>query len=130
MSAIANFASTPATSMAQASVANTGRDGTGTLVDLTPVAPAAGKRIDAIEFAAAGAVTAGVVRLFLHDGTNSRLWREILVTATTPSATVAVWMYSLVLPRPLILASGWRLKMSVHNAEAINGHVITSGDFT
>lgn len=130
MSANANFASSPSTSFCQATVANTARDGTGTLVDLTAAAPAAGKRVDAIDLAAAGAVTAGVVRLFLSDGTTHRLWKEILVTATTPSATVAVWTYSLVLPKPLILKSGWLIKMSTHNAEAINGMAITAGDFT
>ena len=130
MSVTANFASTPFTSFCQASAANTARDGSGTLVDLTPVAPAAGRRVDAIELVAAGAVTAGMVRLFLHDGTTSRLWKEIPVTATTPSASVPVWSSALTLVRPLILKSGWSIKMSVHNAEAINGMVITGGDFT
>lgn len=130
MSGNANFASTPFTSFCQASVANTARDGTGTLVDLTPVAPAAGRRVDAIELVAAGAVTAGMVRLFLHDGTTNRLWKEIPVTAITPSASVPVWSALLMLVRPLILASGWRIRMSVHNAEAINGTVVTGGDFT
>lgn len=130
MSATANFASTPYTSFCQATVANTARDGTGTLVDLTAAAPASGKRVDAIELVAAGAVTNGMVRLFLSDGTTTRLWKEIPVTATTPSATVATWSSLLMLVRPLILASGWKIKMGTHNAEAINGMTITSGDFT
>jgi uncharacterized membrane protein len=88
MSSTANFASTPAAGalLAQLSVANTNRDGTGTLVDILTAA-AAGTRVDALEIVAAGTTTAGVVRLFLYDGTNNRLFKEILVDAVTPSTT-------------------------------------------
>lgn len=129
MAATAAFASTPATAQCQISVANTARDGTGTLVDLI-TAPAAGTRVDQIDICAAGTVTAGVVRLFLYDGTNTRLWKEILVTATTPSTTVAAWSTKVRLSPALVLKSAWKIKVSTHNAETFNVFATMAGDLT
>lgn len=128
MSASAAFASTPASALCQVTTANTARDGTGTIVDLI-TAPAEGARVDAIEIAAAGTTTAGVVRLFLYDGTNTRLWKEILVQAVTPGVSQAVWSSLVLLPTPLILKNGWKVKASTHNAETFNLAVVTGGTF-
>jgi hypothetical protein len=132
MSSTANFASTPAAGalLAQLSVANTNRDGTGTLVDIITVA-AAGTRVDALEIVAAGTTTAGVVRLFLYDGTNNRLFKEILVDAVTPSTTQAVWSTTVVFDPPLVLRNAsWKLKGSTHNAETFNVCPVLIGDLT
>ena len=86
MSTTAQYAATPATAMAQISTANTARDGSGTIVDVL-TAGSNGTRIDDITITASGTTTAGVVRLFLYDGTNTRLWKEILVTATHNAET-------------------------------------------
>jgi hypothetical protein len=69
-----------------------------------------------------------VVRLFISDGTNVRLWQEILVSAITPSTTVQVWSYTL-LNQALILESGWSLQASTNNAETFNVIVTRAGDF-
>ena len=61
--------------------------------------------------------TAGVIRLYLYDGTNNYLLREILVTAVTPSTSLEAWSADVDLDG-LILPSGWKLRASTHNAEA------------
>ena len=111
------FVKTPVVGMAVISTANTARDGTGTLGTVV-TAGTDGTRIDYVRIVATGTVTAGVVRLFISDGTNNRLLSEDLVTATTPSATVATFAVERVLTRPLLLPSGYSLKASTHNAES------------
>ena len=110
----AQYAATPATAQVQISTANTNRDGTGTLGTLI-TAGSAGARVDDIEICATGTTTAGVIRMFVSDGTNHRLVREILVQAITPSATVEAWRMTL---RNLgyVLTNGWSLRFSTHNA--------------
>jgi hypothetical protein len=126
MATSAQYAATPATAIAQVSVANTNRDGAGTIVDVL-TAGANGTRVDDISITATGATTAGVVRLFLYDGTNTSLWKEILVTAVTPSTSIAVW--SAILPElALVLKSGWKLRAATHNAETFNVIVTRAGD--
>lgn len=124
------FASTPRTAVAQVTAANTGRDGTGTIVSVI-TGGASGTRIDSVQIVAAGTTTAGMVRLYLHDGTNTRVIDEIPVAAITPSATVQTFMatrqYSLT--QPVILpSSSWSLRASTHNAETFNVIAI-GGDF-
>lgn len=127
MSTTAQYAATPKTAVAQLSAANTSRDGTGTIVTVL-TAGANGSRVDDIAVTATATTTAGVVRLFLHDGTTARLWREILVSAVTPSATVSPWASTLV-NLGLVLQSGWSLRAATHNAEAFNVCVTRAGDF-
>ena len=111
----------------QLSIANTNRDGTGTVVTVA-TAGANGTRIDLIRICATVTTTAGVVRLFIYDGTNYRLYREILVTAITPSTTVEVYSFSFRPDEPLILPSGYSLRASTHNGETFNVH-IHGGDY-
>ena len=127
MSTSAQYAATPRTAVAQVTTANTARDGTGTLATVF-TAGASGSRIDDLAIVAAATTTAGMVRLFLHDGTNARLWKEIAVSAVTPSATVAVFSSALN-SQALILQSGWSLRASTHNAETFNVLVTRAGDF-
>lgn len=127
MASTAQYASVVQNASAQVSAANTNRDGTGTVVTVMTGA-ASGTRIDDLTITATGTVTNGVVRLFIYDGTNTRLWKEILVTATTPSTTNAVWSTSLY-DMALILESSWQLRASTHNAETFNIIVTRAGDF-
>lgn len=127
MATSAQYASTVRAAAAQVSVANTARNGTGTIVTVF-TAGANGSRIDDISIDATGTVTAGVVRLFINDGTTSYLFQEILVTATTPSTTVAVWNTTL-LNQAIIIPSGWSLRASTNNAETFNIIVTRAGDF-
>jgi len=127
MSSVAQYASTPVVAMAQISTANTGRDGSGTIADVL-TGSENGTRVDDITVVATGNTTAGVVRLYICDGTNTRLWREILVTAVTVSTSVAVWSSTLS-NLALILKPGWKLRASTHNAETFNVIVTRAGDF-
>lgn len=72
----------------QVSVANPNLDGTGALVTIFDGSNFNGFLIDYIHIQAIVATTAGMVRLFLDDGVNVRLWKEIAVSAITPTATV------------------------------------------
>ena len=123
----ANYASTPRAALGQVSTANTARDGTGTLATIL-TAGSNGTRIDDIKIQATGTTTAGVVRLFLHDGTNARLFAEILVSAVTPSTTVEAWSATL-LNQAIVIPSGWSLRASTNNAETFNLIVNRAGDF-
>lgn len=127
MGTTAQYAATPRAALGQVSVANTARDGTGTLATIF-TAGASGSRIDDIYIQATGTTTAGVVRLFIHDGTNARLLQEILVSAVTPSTTVQAWSYSL-LNQSLVIPSGYSLRASTNNAETFNVSVLRAGDF-
>jgi hypothetical protein len=127
MATTAQYASTVRTAQAQVSTANTNRNGTGTIATVF-TAGSNGSRIDDIYITATGTTTAGVVRLFLNDGTNTYLFEEILVTAITPSTTVAVFQ-SVQLNLGLILANGWSLRASTNNAETFNIQVTRAGDF-
>lgn len=118
------FAATPRLEVAQVSTANTNRDGTGTIVTVF-TAGASGSRIRRIEAKATGTTTAGMVRIFLHDGTNARLFSELPVPALTPSGTIAAFRSALVEginpgDLPLFLPSGWSIRAATHNAETFN----------
>jgi hypothetical protein len=123
----ANYANTPRAALGQVSVANTARDGTGTLATIF-TAGSSGSRIDDIKIQATGTTTAGAVRLFLHDGTNARLYDEILVPAITPSTTVEAFSATLV-NQAIVLPNGWSLRASTNNAETFNVLVTRAGDF-
>lgn len=121
------FVQSPKAWIASLATANTNRDGSGTIATVAS-AGANGSRIDHIDVSAYGATTAGVIRLYINDGTTSFLWKEILVGAVTPSQTVAVWSYSLDCSAPqnaCLLPSGYSLRASTHNAE--NFRVIAFG---
>lgn len=124
------FIATPKHWQAVVSVANALRDGTGTVVTLA-TGGANGSRIDRIEMRAIVATTAGMVRLFVDDLTNKRAWKEVLVAAITPSATLDAWSGELVRAdgQPLLLLpSGWLLIAATEKAEAIHLHA-SGGDY-
>lgn len=99
------------------STANTNLDGTGTLGTVI-TAGAEGTLVELVRVKATVTTTAGMVRLFLHDGTNARLHKEIDVTAATPSGTVKSFEAEYTPTKPLKLPTGWSLRASTHNAES------------
>lgn len=126
------YAATPRCGIDQVSVANTARDGTGTIATIF-TAGANGSRIDAIDIKAVGTTTAGMIRLFIHDGTDARLLTEIPVTAITPSATLPSWeaqlnTNSMSQVLPIILPTNYSLRASTNNAETFNV-IAFGGDF-
>lgn len=132
MATNANYAATPKVGIGQVTTANTNRDGTGTIATIF-TAGASGSRIDAISLKAVATTTAGMIRLFIHDGTNARLLTEIPVIAVTPSATLPAWEVQLntntfTQVLPLILPTGYSLRASTNNAETFNV-IAVGGDF-
>lgn len=132
MSTYAQYASTPKCGVGQVSVANTNRDGTGTVATVFS-AGANGSRIDAIDIKAVSTTTAGMIRLFLHDGTNTRMLTEVPVVAATPSGTLPTWeaqlnVNTMAQVLPLVLPAGYSLWASTHNAETFN-IIALGGDF-
>ena len=105
--------------------ANTNRDGTGTIGTVFTADATDGSVVDHIDIVATGTTTAGVVRLFVHNGSTAFLWKELLVGAITPSATVKSFEDSVDCSRPdneLTLPAGWSLRAATHNAETFNVH--------
>lgn len=127
MAATVNYASTPRSSGVNISTANTNRDGTGTLGTVF-TAGASGSRIDLVDIVAQGTTTAGVVRLYVYDGTTNRLLSEHLVGAITPSTTVEVFNTQITFDNGLILPVNYILKASTHNAETF-GVIAQGGDY-
>lgn len=119
MATTPNFSATPQAATAVISTANTNRDGTGTIATVL-TAGASGSRIERVCVRATGTTTAGMVRLFTHDGTNARLLEEIPIAAQTPSGTAPAYGADLVFGdvRPLFLPTGWSLRASTNNAES------------
>ena len=132
MSTTANYAATPNLGIAAISTANTNRDGTGTIGTVL-TAGASGSRVDAVMLKATGTTTAGMIRLFVHNGTTAYLLNEIPVLANTPSSTAPAWevqMNSSTMSQlfPIILPTGFSLRASTNNAETFNVLAV-GGDF-
>lgn len=125
MSANPIFIGTPRASAGVISAANSNRDGTGTLVDIL-TAGAAGSKIDSVRIKATGTTTAGMVRLFLYDGTNNFLIREIAVSAITVSSSVASFDYTEALN--ITLPLNYKLRASTEKGETFHVSAF-GGDF-
>ena len=129
---------------AVAATANTNRDGTGTITDVTPAGVALTQLlISRIKIVATGTTTAGMVRLFGYDGTAYRLLHELSVAAITPSATVKAAIAGsadsvlssdgyLTLEMPIggtVSGNIQKLGVSTHNAEGFTAHIVGGGDY-
>lgn len=118
MSSVPNYASSPLSPGVTISTANTARDGTGTLGTVV-TAPATGARIEEIVITASVTTTAGMVRLFIFDGTTNRLYAEVPVAAITVGASTPAFTARLS-PANLFLQANHQLRASTHNAESFN----------
>jgi hypothetical protein len=117
------FAVTPEIGMCTVSVANTNRDGTTGTYETLVTAASGGTKISEIVTQASATTTAGMVRLFLNDGTTTRLFDEISIAAATVSASVKGNRVS-TLYSNLTLPSGWSIRASTHNAVEINVYAL------
>lgn len=119
MSATPAWASLPVTGMVRIDTANTGLDGSGTLGTLY-TGDSTGTVVARIRIVAAEATTAGMIRFFLYDGTNTRLIWERRVTAITPASTVKAFEDEFELSDFGLKDNTWVLKCATHNAEDFN----------
>lgn len=132
MATSAQYAATPRCGVAQITTANTARDGSGT-IETVFTAGANGSRVDAVCIKATGTTSAGMIRLFIHDGTTSRLLTELMVQVATPGASVPAWEAALNESTsgqifPILLPSGYSLRASTQVANTFNLFAI-GGDF-
>ena len=93
-----------------------------------------GSAVSTVNFQAAGTTTAGMVRIFLYDGSNWRLIKEIAVTAITPSGTVKAWPADLGTgayqpAQPITLKNGWKIRVTTQNSETFNAWVGGAVDY-
>lgn len=116
------FYTTPFAAPVKIETANTNRDGTGTL-GTVKAAGANGSKIERVIVQSQGNTTAGMVRLYAHNGTTAFLFDEIPVTAITVGASTPGFRAERDYSQPgalLVLPSGYSLRASTHNAEAFN----------
>lgn len=120
MAAEPAFAATPRIASVNIATANTNRDGTGTIATLI-TGVAAGTRIAEIVCKARGTTTAGMVRVFLHDGTTFFLFDEIAIAAVaSPGASTATTRTSNSYTNLVLPNASWSVRVSTHNAESID----------
>ena len=127
MAITAQFVATPKVGVVTISTANTSRDGSGTIGTVFS-AGSSGSRIERVQVKAQGTTTAGMVRLFVHNGTTAYLLTEIQVVPVTPSGTVPAYEATFVFDGGLVIPAGYSLRASTNNAESF--HVVAlGGDF-
>jgi len=127
MSGSPAYAANPLNAAVNIAVANPNRDGTGTIGTLY-TAPTGGARIDDIWLKAKVTTTAGMIRLWLFDGTTYRLLREILVPVVVASATVASWEQALT-GLGIVLQATWSLRVSTEKGESFDVSITRGGTF-
>lgn len=98
------------------STANPNRDGTGVIASLFAAPSQFPSRIDAIQIAANGTTTAGMIRLYV----GGVLLDEITVPANTPTATTKTWIQIYIPPTPILLTQSEVLQVSTERAESFN----------
>jgi len=112
------------TGMQTISTANTALDGSGTMSAAIITGASNGTQVQSVTVKAQVSIAvAGMVRLFLFDGTNTKLLTEITVPAVTKSATAH--SFSRTVNLDFALKSGWSIKASTEKADTFN--VIAEG---
>lgn len=113
------FAVTPRIASVNIATANTNRDGTGTVATLITGA-STGTRVAEIVVQARVTTTAGMVRIFLHDGTTFYFFDEVNIAAATVSASVKGTRVSTTYNNLVLPNASWSVRVSTHNAESID----------
>lgn len=107
------FAVTPRIGVGSVSVANTNRDGTGTIVTLL-TGSSTGTRINEINIKPTNDPADSVITLFVHDGTTAWLFDEIDIgnpsagTTTVPTSRFSLTYTNLILPN-----TSWSLRAAI-----------------
>lgn len=109
------------TGMALISTANSNLDGSGTLGTVITAGASGsgwkGCRIESVTIKAIVTTTFGMVRLYVYDGTNTKLLTEVEVPAVIKSGVASSFMQTLTLNN-FELQAGYSLKASTQNAES------------
>jgi hypothetical protein len=133
MSTSAQYASTPKFGSATLTTADTSLTAP-TTVGTIVTAGASGTRIDYIEIQGVATTVAGLINLFVFDGTNYILWNQVPVIAITSSTTAPAFAALLSSNNnsnimPLTLPTGYSLRATTSVAQTgirVNAY---GGDF-
>ena len=133
MSSSAQYASTPKVGSATLTTADTSLTAP-TTVGTVFTAGASGSRIDYIEVIGVATTAAGLVNLFIHDGTNYILWQQVPVIAITSSTTAPAFVANLSSNSnsnvmPLTLPTGYYLRAAASVAQTGVRVTAYGGDF-
>jgi len=133
MSTSAQYASTPKVGIALLTTADTSLTAPST-VGTVLTAGASGSRIDYIEIMGVATTAAGLINLFIYDGTTYTLWQQIPVYAittstTTPSFTANLASNSNANIMPLTLPTGYSLRATTTTTQTGVKVIAYGGDF-
>lgn len=130
MATTPNFTSTARLTASAVSVANTNRDGTGTIVNLI-TGVAAGTKVFEVVVQMQVTSTAGMVRLYLSSdaGVSWKLFDEVAIAAATGSASVKETRVATTYANLILPGTTYCLGASTHNAEA-SVVTVMAGDLT
>jgi hypothetical protein len=116
------------TGMALISTANTNLDGSGTLGTAITAGSSGtykGLRVESVNIQAIVTTTAGMIRFFLYDGTNTRLLTEVPVQAVTKSGTEPAFAKKITLGN-FNLKADWAIKVGTEKGESFS--IIVEGN--
>ena len=133
MSTSAQYASTPKFGSGILTTADTSLTAP-TTANTIVTAGSSGTRIDYIEIQGVATTSAGLINLFVYDGTNYILWQQVPVIAITSSTTVPAFAAYLSSNgnaniMPLTLPTGYSLRAAASVAQTgvrVNAY---GGDF-
>jgi hypothetical protein len=133
MSTSAQYASTPKVGSALLTTADTSLTAPST-VGTVLSAGSSGSRIDYIDIQGVATTVAGLVNLFIYDGTTYFLWQQIPVQAVTSSTTAPAFTSVLssnsnANVMPLTLPTGYSLRATTTTAQTGVRVIAYGGDF-
>ena len=133
MASSAQYASTPRVGSATLTTADTSLTAP-TTVGTVLTAGASGTRIDYIEVQGVATTSAGLVNLFIYDGTNYILWQQVPVIAVTSSTTAPAFAANLSSNSnanimPLTLPTGYSLRATTSVSQTGVRVTAYGGDF-
>lgn len=133
MSTSAQYASIPKVGSALLTTADTSLTAPST-VGTVLTAGTSGSRIDYIELQGVASTSAGLINLFIHDGTSYFLWQQVPVQAVTSSTTAPAWSVSLSSNNnanimPLSIPTGYSLRATASVSQTGVRVIAYGGDF-
>ena len=133
MATSAQYASVPKVGSALLTTADTSLTAP-TTVGTVLTAGASGTRIDYIDIQGVATSTAGIINLFIYDGTTYFLWAQVPVIAVTSSTTAVAFQATLSSNgnsniMPLALPTGYSLVATTSTAQTGIRVTACGGDF-
>jgi hypothetical protein len=133
MATSAQYAATPRVGSANLTTQDTSLTAP-TTVSTILTAGASGTRIDYIDVQGVATTVAGLINLFIYDGTNYILWAQVPVIAVTSSTTAPAFQSTLSSNvnanlMPLIIPTGYSLRATTSVAQTGVRVTAMGGDF-